>query len=309
MSGHNNPVRIALSERLRNDPSLWAPDVVVSLGTGAPKTSASPRTTDFRHVILDGYVPRLWRSYMSSFNGQKIWDELISSVDERKREDYIRLNSLLPNDEPAIDNTDRMEELRESVHVPRIYRDCEKTLYALLTAAFYFELASAERVREGQYRCYGTIRCRLAGMSIVKLLARLSVSNLAFATDVETLGYYGGRIDLCALCHRYQKKVDFLVRHPTQLVTIYSESVTQGRRKISAFPQTVRWFENHQRLDAPFGTAFHRDLQDRSCKGCVPNVSLKRPTSDGWQRSQKCKKPRLEPRSAGSLLEIPEEPI
>jgi len=90
---------------------------VVSLGIGAPKTSASPRTTDFRYIILDGYIPRLWRSYISSFNGQKIWDELISSVDERKREDYIRLNSLLPNDKPAINNTNRIEELRESVHV------------------------------------------------------------------------------------------------------------------------------------------------------------------------------------------------
>jgi hypothetical protein len=307
MSGHNNPVRIALSERLRNDPSLLAPDLVVSIGTGAQKTSTSPRTTDFRHVILDGYLPRLWRSYMSSFNGEKIWDELMNSVDERKREDYIRLNSVLPSNEPAIDNTDRMDELRESVHIPRMYRDCKKTLYALLVSAFYFELASVpERVREGQYRCHGTIRCRLPGISIVKLLT--NESNLVFATDVETLGCCGGRTDLCALCHRYQKKVDFLVRHPTELVTIYSESVTQGRRKISAFPQTMRWFENHQKLDAPFGTAFHRDLQDRSCKGCIPNVGLKRLTSDG-QRSQMYKKPRLGPRSEGSLLEISEEPI
>jgi len=309
MSGHNNPVRIALSERLRNDPSLLNPDVVVSLGTGGQKTSASPRLTDFRHVILDGYVPRLWRSYMSSFNGQKIWDELINSVDERKREDHIRLNSVLPSDEPAIDNTDRMEELRESVHVPQMYRDCKKTLYALLVPSFYFELASVERVREGQYRCHGTIRCRLPGMSIVKLLTRFNVSNLVFLTDVETLGYYGGELDLCVLCHRYQKKVDILVRHPTELVTIYAESVTQGRRKISAFPQAMQWFENQQKLDAPFGTAFHRDLQDRSCKACVPNVSLKRPTSDGQQRSQMCKKPRLGPRSEGSLLDIPEESL
>ena len=121
MSGHNNPVRIALSERQRNDPSLSAPDIVVSLGTGAQKTSASPRNTDFRHVILDGYVPRLWRSYMSSFNGQKIWDELMNSIDKRKRKDYIRLNSILPSDEPAIDNTERMVELQESVHVPEMY--------------------------------------------------------------------------------------------------------------------------------------------------------------------------------------------
>ncbi len=309
MSGHNNPVRIALSERLRNDPSLLAPDVVVSLGTGAQKTSTSPRTTDFRHVILDGYVPRLWRSYMSSFNGQKILDELMNSVDERKREDYIRLNSVLPSDEPAIDNTDRMDELRESVHVPEMYRVCKKTLYALLACAFYFELASIERVREGQYHCRGTIRCRLPGIPAVNLLTRCHVSNLVFLTDVETLGYYAGNLDLCVLCHRYQKKVDFVVRHPTELVTIYAESITQGRRKISAFPQAMRWFENHQMLDAPFGTAFHRDLQDRSCKACIPNISLKRPTSNGQQRSQMCKKPRLGPRSEGPLLEIPEEPV
>ncbi len=59
----------------------------------------------------------------------------------------------------------------------------------------------------------------------MKLLIRLSVSNLAFTTNVETLDYYRGRIDLYTLYHRYQKKVNFLVRHLTQLVTIYSESV------------------------------------------------------------------------------------
>jgi len=310
MSGHNNPVRIALSERLRNDPSLLAPDLVVSLGTGAQKRSASPRTTHFRHVILDGYVPRLWRSYMSSFNGQKIWDELMNSVDERKREDYIRLNSVLPSDGPAIDNTDRMDELRESVHVPQMHRDCKKTLFALLLAAFYFELASApERVREGQYHCRGTIRCRLPGYAVVKLLIRCSVFNLVFITDIETLGQYGGNLDLCALCHRYQKKVEFMVRHPTEPVTIYAESVTQGRRKISAFPQAMQWFEIQQKLDAPFGTVFHSDLRDRSCKACTMNIGLKRQTSDGQQRAHMCKKPRLGRGSVGSLLEIPEEPI
>ena len=59
MSGHNNPVRPALSKRLRNDSSLLKPDIVVSLGTGTQRASASPRATDFRHVIFDGYVSRL----------------------------------------------------------------------------------------------------------------------------------------------------------------------------------------------------------------------------------------------------------
>ncbi len=310
MSGHNNSVRIALSERLRNDSSLLTPDIVVFLDTDAQKISASLRTTDFRHVILDGYVPRLWRSYMSSFNGQKIWDELMNFVNERKREDYIRLNSVLLSDESAIDNTDRMDELRESVHVSQMYQDCAKTLYALLIFAFYFELASvSERLREGQYHCRDTIRCRLSGNSVVKLLARCDIFNLEFITDVETLKHYGDNLDLCLLCHQYQKKVDFLVRHSTELVIIYVKSVTQGRRKISAFSQAMQWFENQQKLDVSFGTAFHRNLLNRSCKSCIPNISLKRSTLDDHQKSQTCKKSRLEPQSVESLLMISEESI
>ncbi len=264
MSGH----RIAFSERLRNDPSLLVADVVVSLGTGAQKTSTSPRTTDFRHVILDGYVPRLWRSYMSSFEGQKIWDELMNSVDERKREDYIWLNSVLPSDEPAIDNTDRMDELRESANVSQMYRDCEKTLYALLISAFYFELApDPERVREGQYHCRGTIRCRLPGISIVKLSTNINVSNLVFITDIETLGYYGGDLNLCVSCHRYQKKVDFMVRHPTEFVTINAESVTQGRRKIR-FPSVPRFTMTREPCPAFMTfTTFPRDVRPSDSSG------------------------------------------
>ena len=303
MSGHNNPVRIALSERQRNDPSLLDADIVVSLGTGAQKISESPRTTEVRHVIFNRSVPRLLRSYMSSFNGQKTWDEYMNSVDERRRENYIRLNSVLPSNEPAIDNTERMVELQAGVHVRAMYESCRKTLYALLVSRFYFELRNAERVREGQYHCRGTIRCRLPGIPLVKLLSTYNISNLIFCTDIETLGAYRGESDLCTLCHRYQKKVDFLVRHPTDLVTIYTESVKQGRRKLSAFPQTMRWFENHQKLDAPFGTAFHKDLQYRTCTACLP---MKRLISDCPPRPRTCKKPRFEPPPGGSLLEIPE---
>ncbi len=165
----------------------------------------------------------------------------MNSVNERKREDYIRLNSVLLSDKSTIDNTDRMNELRESVHVPQMYRDCAKTLYALLISAFYFELTSVpERLREGQYHCHDTIRCRLSGNSIVKLLARCDIFNLEFITDVENLKHYEHNLDLCLLCHRYQKKVDFLIRHSIELVIIYVKNVTQGRRKINTFPQTMQ---------------------------------------------------------------------
>jgi hypothetical protein len=72
MSGHNNPVNLALWECRHIEPSVTKPDIVLSLGTGTEKPSTSSITTGLRHVILDGYISRLWRSYMSSFNGQNI---------------------------------------------------------------------------------------------------------------------------------------------------------------------------------------------------------------------------------------------
>ena len=310
MSEHNNSVRIALSERLHNDSSLSTSNVVVFLDTDAQKISTSFRTIDFHHMILDDYLSRLWRSYMSFFNEQKIWDELMNFVNERKRENYIRLNFVLFSDESMIDNTDRMNELRESVHVSQMYRDCAKTLYALLIFAFYFELTSVpERLREDQYHCRDTIQCRLSENSIIKLLARCDIFNLDFITDVETLKHYEDNLDLCLLCHQYQKKIDFLIHHSTQLVIIYAQSITQERRKISAFSQTMQWFENQQKLDVSFETTFHRDLLNRSCKSCISNISLKRSTLDDHQKSQMCKKSQLESQSMRSLLMISEELI
>ena len=162
-------------------------------------------------------------------------------VNERKREDFIRLNSVLLSDESTIDNIDRMNELQESVHISQMYRDCAKTLYTLLIFAFYFELTSIlKRLQENQYHCRDTIRCRLSENSIVKLLARCDIFNLDFITDVETLKHYEDNLDLCLLCHQYQKKIDFLIHHSTQLVIIYAQSITQERRKISAFSQTMQ---------------------------------------------------------------------
>ena len=296
MSGHNNPANITLWEIQQIDPSTPKPDIVVSLGTGTGRTSASSKATEFRHVLLDGYVPRLWRSYMSSFDGQKIWDELMNHVDERNREHYIRLNVSLSDDQPALDNTECMDELRARVHLPQSMQDCKKTLYALLVSAFYFELRIARFLQEGRYHCQGTIKCRLPGDAVVNLLTDFCTSSLAFTTDVETLGYYGGAQDLCFSCHRYRLKVEFFVRHPAEHMTIYMQGVTQGRRRISAFPQTMKWFSHQQHLEDHFGTAYHDPLT-RICESCnragvreSSMLSKRKPDRVG---SRPCKKPRL----------------
>ena len=202
MSGHNNPIKLALWESLRMDPSLSKPDVVVSVGTGTRKNSVSPRSTSFRHVLFDGCIPRLLRAYMSSFDGESNFRDVVNNLDEESRDDYKRLNIFLPINEPDIDNTSQMRKLRESVHQnSQLMGNCQMTVYALLITTFYFELDGLPRNLPGdRFQCSGMIRCRLPGKAIVEVLERVHPSQLTFVTNTRTLGYYNERRNLCSMC-------------------------------------------------------------------------------------------------------------
>ncbi len=112
MSGYNNPIKLALWESLRIDPSLSRPDLVVSIRVGTSRKTKSPRAASFRHVLFDGFIPRLWRAYISSFNGESNFKDVTNSLDRKNRKDYKRLNVVLLRNEPAINNTSRIDELR-----------------------------------------------------------------------------------------------------------------------------------------------------------------------------------------------------
>jgi hypothetical protein len=295
MSGHNNPIKLALWESFRIEPSLAKPDFLTSVGTGTRKVSISPRFTSFRHVLFDGCIPRLWRAYMSSFDGESNFRDVMNNLEESSRDDYIRLNVLLPADEPGIDNTSRMAELRKSVDEnPELSERCHRTIYALLVTAFYFELRSIpKKVSGGRLQCLGTIRCRLPGDTIIELLHKIHPSPLAFITNVKTLGHLEGRRDLCSLCRRFRKHVEFTVRDLDQIQAILVQSPEKPRRKISAFPQSMQWFIDRQSLDAPFGTAYHEDLAHKSCSLCIGekgNHVLKRVASERKDKAPPCKK-------------------
>ena len=297
MSGHNNPIKLALWENLRINPSLSKPDVVVSVGTGTRKSSISPRLTSFRHVLFDGCIPRLWRAYMSSFDGESNFRDVVNNLDEESRDDYKRLNVLLPTSEPAIDDTSRMSEMQDSVRLnPQLIDICQKTVYALLMASFYFELDGLPRNLPGaRFQCSGMIRCRLPGEAMVELLQRVHPSRLTFVANTRILGHYGGKHDLCSLCRRYRKQIEFSVRDLGQSMSIRVQSQKETQRKIGCFPQTMQWFIDQQGLNAPFGTAYHKDLQGGSCKMCRANGScpkLKRQVTDRGRKDSPRKKPR-----------------
>lgn len=246
----------------------------------------SPRAPNFRHVLRDGFIPRLYRSFLSSLDGQGTWRELMNRLDETSRGDYFRLNIAFSGQEPAIDDIECMNDLRASVHLrPRISRDRKSIASALLASAFFFKLSAIPLFKSGVFHCQGTIRCRLQGTVVVQALARIHSSILLFVTDFGTLGHLNPSKDVCGLCHRYRRHVEFYIRHPSDAMVIYLQSDHHERRKLGGFPQTVDWFIQQQNLDAVFGTANHGAPGRLFCRACGvgrvrASLSTKRPCAD-----------------------------
>jgi len=284
MSGHNNLIKLALWKSLRMNPSLSKPDVVVSVSTGTWKNSVSSRSTSFCHVLFDGCIPWLLHAYMFFFDEKSNFRDVVNNLDKESCDDYKRLNIFLPINEPGIDNTSQMHKLRESVHQnPQLMGNCQMTVYALLITTFYFELNGLLRnLSEDRFQCFEMICCRLSNKAIVEVLEQVHPSQLTFVTNTRTLGYYNERRNLCPMCQRYWKNIEFSIRNMSQLTSIGVRSSKQPQWKISAFSKTMQWFIDRQGLNTSFETAYHKNLWSHSCKLCLMNgsySSLKRQAS------------------------------
>ena len=153
-----------------------------------------------------------------------------------------------------MDDVNHMDELRECVRLQSNGEtECQKVAFALLVSTLFFELNCIPTFNNGKYHCQGAIRCRINGATVCETLTQLHPATLTFMTDNEVLGYFEPNQDLCGGCHRYNKNVEFVIRHPTEPTTLYLKSSLREKRKISGFSQNMLWFMTQQNLDSPFG--------------------------------------------------------
>lgn len=190
-----------------------------------------------------------------------------------------------------------MSELRKLVYLQsRKNQNLEEIAFTLMVSSFFFELVKPPTFTRGSYHCEGTIRSRLHSVPVEQLLKRIENSIWTFVTDTENLGYYKPDYETCAVCHRYQKCVEFSVRLPTDPFTIYMQSTATARRKVSGFPQTISWFITQQHLAADFGTPNHGKTTYKPCEVCNalgPRPNLKRKSSnESSKKPEARKKPR-----------------
>lgn len=269
MRRHNNPINLALSEAKHLWPNSPTPDVFISLGTGSGAIQAAASSVSiFRNILIDGWVPRVYRSFSSSFEGECTWREFLASLDDQRREDYFRFDVTVPGGLPRMDNTECMEGLSRLVHSDssgeQKHRDA---VAALLASSFYFQLDANPEYYSGLLQCVGSIRCRIPPKDVIDRINGIDSSRKDFYKDSINLGLHLSSDNVCSHCHRYSRPIRFMVR---DLKENFGLSINFGGKShhLSAFPNNIQWFIEQQGIDGGFGSPNHRVFTKVGCHMC-----------------------------------------
>ncbi|KAJ5178966.1 hypothetical protein N7492_002176 [Penicillium capsulatum] len=260
--------------RLRPDcetePYLWQiPDVFISLGTGSgANDTASTTVSRFRNIFVDGWVPRVYRSFSSSFEGQCTWKEFLGGLDDRNRDDYFRFDVSVPGGLPRMDNTECMDGLSKLVHTKSSgERKHREAIAALLVSTFFFQLDRKPEYYSGFLQCVGTIRCRAPASHVLNWMNTFDESKKYFFKDAINLGLHLTPDDICEHCHRYSRRVRFIVRDYKENIGLCVE-LSGKLHCLSAFPNNMQWFVEQQGIDRVFGSPDHKAISAGGCPFC-----------------------------------------
>ncbi|KAF3221154.1 hypothetical protein TWF106_006479 [Orbilia oligospora] len=183
----NNPTEVALSEA----EGLWPEskiDLVLSLGTG---TQLQKEKDDARNksslsgIFGKGFLSRLYKSFMSSLDGENVWNDLWSRLSSEQRQVCFRLNTFFHESIPGLDDVSKLPEMRAAANQssPAQFSSISELSQTILCTMFYAELERAPRYYDGAYECDLVIRCRwdhdksIAKATLMQLQRRNSPSK------------------------------------------------------------------------------------------------------------------------------------
>lgn len=268
MRRNNNPINIALSEARHLWPTSPNPDVFISLGTGSVVSELTPRISQFRNFLVDGWMPRIYRSFSSSFDGQNAWREVTGMMDNISRESSFRFDLSVPGGLPRLDDTECMDRLSVLVHSRRSGLENHKdAVAALLATSFYFQLETVPEYHAGLFQCVGSIRCRAPPQHVIHCLDTLDSSQKELYKDKINLGIQLTSDDICHYCLRYSRPIRFFVRDLTENIVL-SLRFGGKHHRLSAFPKNMEWFIEQQGLNSSFGRSNHRTSAKQECLVC-----------------------------------------
>lgn len=147
---HNNPINVAERERKLIWPNLNEPDLIISVGTGRSLDNyASKQPTDLKAMASKGFISQgmflanLARDHIAaSMDSEQTWRDYRHAKTVRSQEKYryIRLNTLLRNNPPRLDDVSKMDELRRETR-KQFENDLnvKKLARRLVATSFYFQ--------------------------------------------------------------------------------------------------------------------------------------------------------------------------
>ncbi|KAL4929402.1 patatin-like phospholipase family protein [Aspergillus undulatus] len=261
---YNNPASVAELEVKH----LWPgaePDVFVTLGTGTGLRSSKP--SSFRNVLVDGWIPRVYRAMQRTFDGRVPWLEQYSRLDDNAKENYFRFDPCF-REMPSMDDTKCMDYLSDQTRIQSSWQDSSEAALALLVSSLYFKLDAVPQYQSGFFHCRGTIRSRCSPEPLIRRLSQLEPGRQDFFKDQLNLGLHLSSADVCSSCHRYSLAVRFYVRNLDEKITL-SLRLGATKRRLSAFPKSIQQFVEEQALDSPFGHSNHDIPLLVNCSTCM----------------------------------------
>ena len=189
---HNNPLNIGLWEVKHIWPRTDAPDFVLSIGTRVSKSLMSSFSAGPHSPVKDGFLVRIFKSFMRSMDGEKTWHDTYNSLPEVLKNRFHRLNLTIDGAEPAIDDISSMHDLREKATVcVQPVQFLKPVLDSMYASMFYFEFDESPVARSHDYACTGTIFCRLRLSEEARraLYTRLKATSLYFLIGGQPISY------------------------------------------------------------------------------------------------------------------------
>lgn len=192
---------------------------MVSIGTGYQVKPTSPRAPNFRNILQDGALVRLYRASMPSLslNGENCWQDHFYGLEKDIRASHFRPDLPLQSKEPRINDVEKMPLLQDLTQSHAV--DLEEIARALKATSFFLEL-NTHLVRKGHsYTCYGSILCRSPNNQALVDSILAEFPSATFDVDNISLGALS-QSDVCGICGRFQKCVMFQVNHRDETITI-----------------------------------------------------------------------------------------
>lgn len=243
----NNPSAAAKLELRCLWPQTPRPHVLVSVGTGFSNQGSTDAGAE-RGLLRDGFIPRVFRGFMSSpfVDGDSGWLSVIESLSAEEKRRHYRLSFQFIGDAPMLDDAPAMPLLESQASVcPQDHLGLVRRLWA---SRFFIEFQSEPVYCLGEYQCRAKILFQ--GEDIRSLITLICQKHrfpqIKVGNRVATrLHQYDG---VCVACGGFQQQLEFRVRRLDEsisLVLAYDSTLTVP---LPGHGESAKWFLKRQKL-------------------------------------------------------------